>query len=59
MGANWQKLGTVGNLGDSELGLRILTNDNQILIKVTMEQMKDRYFRAISNRLARLGNTPN
>ncbi|MDB9446515.1 phosphoribosylformylglycinamidine synthase subunit PurL [Anabaena sp. CS-542/02] len=59
LGANWQKLGTVGNFGDSELGLRILTNDNQILIKVTMEQMKDRYFRAISNRLARLGNTPN
>ena len=59
LGANWQKLGTVGNLGDSELGLRILTNDNQILIKLTMEQMKDPYFRAISNRLARLGNTPN
>lgn len=59
LGDNWQKLGIVGNLGDSELGLKVLTNDNQILIKVTLEQMKDRYFSAIANRLTPLSNTPN
>lgn len=59
LGDNWQKLGIVGNLGDSELGLKVLTDDNQILIKVTLEQMKDRYFSAITNRLTPLSNTPN
>ncbi|QOV24321.1 phosphoribosylformylglycinamidine synthase subunit PurL [Anabaenopsis elenkinii] len=59
LGDNWQKLGIVGNLGDSELGLKVLTNDNQILIKVTLEQMKERYFSAIANRLTPLSNTPN
>jgi phosphoribosylformylglycinamidine synthase II len=59
LGGNWQKLGMVGNLGDSELGLKVLTHDNQILIKVTLEQMKERYFSAIANRLTPLSNTPN
>ncbi|CEJ43798.1 phosphoribosylformylglycinamidine synthase subunit PurL [Umezakia ovalisporum] len=49
---NWQMLGKVGNLGNSEVGLEVLTTDNQTLIKVTMEQMKACYFHAIANRLA-------
>ncbi len=56
---NWQKLGMVGNSGNSEAGLAILTSDNQTLIKVSIEQMSDRYFHAISNRLANPTNTPN
>ncbi|HYW21707.1 MAG TPA: phosphoribosylformylglycinamidine synthase subunit PurL [Nodularia sp. (in: cyanobacteria)] len=59
LGESWQKLGTVGNLGNSEASLAILTSDNQTLIKVSMEQMSDRYFHAISNRLANTTNTPN
>ncbi|MEA5580887.1 phosphoribosylformylglycinamidine synthase subunit PurL [Nodularia harveyana UHCC-0300] len=55
----WQKIGMVKNLGSSEVGLAILTSDNQTLIKVSMEQMRDRYFHAISNRLAKPKNTPN
>ncbi|KZL49579.1 phosphoribosylformylglycinamidine synthase [Nodularia spumigena CENA596] len=59
LGESWQKLGMVRNLGSSEAGLEILTSDNQTLIKVSMEQMRDRYFQAISNRLAHPNNTPN
>ncbi|MBE9200901.1 MULTISPECIES: phosphoribosylformylglycinamidine synthase subunit PurL [unclassified Nodularia (in: cyanobacteria)] len=67
LGQSWQKLGTVGNSGNSEAGLLILNSDNQTLIKVSMEQMSDRYFHAIAkrcckqfaNRLANPTNTPN
>ncbi|MDB9374118.1 phosphoribosylformylglycinamidine synthase subunit PurL [Nodularia sphaerocarpa] len=59
LGESWQKLGTVGNSGGSEAGLAILSSDNQTLIKVSIEQMSDRYFQAISNRLANPTNTPN
>ena len=48
---NWQILGTVGNLGNSEAELKVLTTDNQTLIKVTMEEMQARYFHAIARRL--------
>ncbi len=59
LGESWQKLGTVGNSGSSDPGLAILTSDNQTLIKVSIEQMSDRYFHAIANRLANPTNTPN
>ncbi|GAX35913.1 phosphoribosylformylglycinamidine synthase subunit PurL [Nodularia sp. NIES-3585] len=59
LGESWQKLGMVGNSGSSEAGLAILNSDNQTLIKVSMEQMSDRYFYSISNRLANPTNTPN
>lgn len=49
LGTEWQKLGTVTN---SDEGLEILAADNQRLIKVSIEEMSDRYFHAISNRLA-------
>ncbi|MBD2302724.1 phosphoribosylformylglycinamidine synthase subunit PurL [Nostoc sp. FACHB-190] len=45
----WQKLGIVGNYG---AGLTVLTTDNQTLIAVSMEDMKDRYNHAIAKRLA-------
>ncbi|MBN3941403.1 phosphoribosylformylglycinamidine synthase subunit PurL [Nostoc sp. NMS9] len=45
----WQKLGVVGNF---ETGLRVFTTDNQTLIKVSIEDMNDRYFHAIARRLA-------
>jgi phosphoribosylformylglycinamidine synthase len=51
---NWQKLGLVSN---SELGLQICTNDNHDLIKVSIQEMSDRYDLAISNRLAIYANT--
>lgn len=59
LGESWQKIGMVKKLGSSDAGLAILTSDNQTLIKVSMEQMRDRYFHAISNRLAKPNNTPN
>ncbi|MFN6478062.1 phosphoribosylformylglycinamidine synthase subunit PurL [Nostoc sp. DedQUE07] len=49
LGQEWQKLGTVGNF---ETGLGVFTTDNQILIKVSIEDMNDRYFHAIAKRLA-------
>jgi phosphoribosylformylglycinamidine (FGAM) synthase-like enzyme len=48
LGQNWQHLGKVGN---SEIGLRVLTADNQIVINATIEEMSDRYFYAIDRRL--------
>ncbi|MEH2180087.1 phosphoribosylformylglycinamidine synthase subunit PurL [Nostoc sp.] len=45
----WQKLGVVGNF---ETGLGVFTTDNQTLIKVSIEDMNDRYFHAIARRLA-------
>ncbi|WP_445630685.1 phosphoribosylformylglycinamidine synthase subunit PurL [Nostoc sp. DSM 114167] len=45
----WQKLGVVGNF---ETGLGVFTTDNQTLIKVSIEDMNDRYFHAIAKRLA-------
>ncbi|MEA5515111.1 phosphoribosylformylglycinamidine synthase subunit PurL [Nodularia sp. UHCC 0506] len=59
LGQNWQKLGKVVNLGNSQAGLGVLTSDNQSLIKVSIEQMRDRYFHAIANRLSHPTNTPN
>ncbi|MEH1893717.1 MAG: phosphoribosylformylglycinamidine synthase subunit PurL [Nostoc sp.] len=44
----WQILGTVGNF---ETGLGVFTTDNQVLIKVNIEDMSDRYFHAIARRL--------
>ncbi|MFQ4146533.1 phosphoribosylformylglycinamidine synthase subunit PurL [Chlorogloeopsis sp. ULAP02] len=51
----WQKLGKVGN---SEMGLRVLTSDKQTLINVRIEVMSDRYFNAIEKRLAMSSATP-
>jgi phosphoribosylformylglycinamidine synthase subunit PurL len=51
----WQILGTVGNF---ETGLGVFTTDNQALIKVSIEDMNDRYFHAIARRLAIHGTTP-
>jgi phosphoribosylformylglycinamidine synthase len=48
LGQDWQKLGKVGN---SEIGLRVLTADNEILLNVRIEEMGDRYFHAIERRL--------
>ncbi|MDZ8087700.1 MAG: phosphoribosylformylglycinamidine synthase subunit PurL [Nostoc sp. DedQUE12b] len=45
----WQKLGVVSNF---ETGLGVFTTDNQTLIKVSIEDMNDRYFHAITKRLA-------
>ncbi|MEH2194104.1 MAG: phosphoribosylformylglycinamidine synthase subunit PurL [Nostoc sp.] len=44
----WQILGTVSNF---ETGLRVFTTDNQVLIKVSIEDMSDRYSHAIARRL--------
>ncbi|MBE8970976.1 phosphoribosylformylglycinamidine synthase subunit PurL [Nostocales cyanobacterium LEGE 12452] len=49
LGQEWQKLGVVGNF---ETGLGVFTTDNQTLIKVSIEDMNDRYFHAIARRLA-------
>ncbi|MBW4614258.1 MAG: phosphoribosylformylglycinamidine synthase subunit PurL [Desmonostoc vinosum HA7617-LM4] len=48
---DWQKIGTVGNL---DIGLVVLTTDNQTLIKVRIEDISDRYYNAISERLAKV-----
>ncbi|MBD2774552.1 phosphoribosylformylglycinamidine synthase subunit PurL [Iningainema tapete] len=45
---DWQKLGMVGN---SEMGLRVLTADNHSLVKVSIEDISDRYSNAIPRRL--------
>ncbi|MBN3958988.1 phosphoribosylformylglycinamidine synthase subunit PurL [Nostoc sp. NMS8] len=55
LGQNWQTLGTVGNL---ETGLGVFTTDNQTLIKVSIEDMSDRYFHAIARRIAVHTTTP-
>jgi phosphoribosylformylglycinamidine synthase II len=49
LGQQWQLLGTVGNF---ETGLGVFTTDNQVLIKVNIEDMSDRYFHAIAKRIA-------
>ncbi|MEH1767999.1 MAG: phosphoribosylformylglycinamidine synthase subunit PurL [Nostoc sp.] len=55
LGQNWQILGTVGN---SETGLGVFTTDNQTLIKVSIEDMSDRYSYAIARRIAVHTTTP-
>ncbi|MEH2232003.1 MAG: phosphoribosylformylglycinamidine synthase subunit PurL [Nostoc sp.] len=55
LGQEWQKLGVVGNF---ETGLGVFTTDNQTLIKVSIEDMNDRYFHAIAKRLAIHTTTP-
>ncbi|MBD2432964.1 MULTISPECIES: phosphoribosylformylglycinamidine synthase subunit PurL [Fischerella] len=54
LGQNWQKLGKVGN---SEIGLRVLSADGQTLINARIEEMGDRYSKAIKRRLAVYTNT--
>ncbi|MBN3906951.1 MAG: phosphoribosylformylglycinamidine synthase subunit PurL [Nostoc sp. NMS1] len=49
LGQEWKILGTVGNL---ETGLGVFTTDNQVLIKVSIEDMSDRYSHAIARRIA-------
>ncbi|MEH2361941.1 phosphoribosylformylglycinamidine synthase subunit PurL [Nostoc sp.] len=49
LGQQWQKLGTVANF---ETDLGVFTTDNQPLIKVSIEDMSDRYSHAIARRLA-------
>ncbi|MBD2251636.1 phosphoribosylformylglycinamidine synthase subunit PurL [Nostoc parmelioides] len=49
LGQNWQKLGIVGN---TDADLTVLTTDNQILMRVSIEEMNDRYQNAIARRLA-------
>ncbi|MEH2325562.1 MAG: phosphoribosylformylglycinamidine synthase subunit PurL [Nostoc sp.] len=48
LGKEWQILGTVGNF---ETGLGVFTTDNQALIKVSIEDMSDRYSHAIARRI--------
>ncbi|MHC0064559.1 phosphoribosylformylglycinamidine synthase subunit PurL [Nostoc sp. UIC 10890] len=55
LGKDWQKLGTVGNF---EAGLGVFTTDNQTLIKVSIEDMNDRYSHAIARRIAIHTTTP-
>jgi phosphoribosylformylglycinamidine synthase II len=54
LGENWQKLGTVT---DSQVGLEILSTVNQTLIKVSIDDIGDRYSQSISRRLAKYSNT--
>jgi phosphoribosylformylglycinamidine synthase II len=49
LGQQWQILGTIGNF---ETGLGVFTTDNQVLIKVSIEDMSDRYSHAIARRIA-------
>ncbi|MDM9582975.1 phosphoribosylformylglycinamidine synthase subunit PurL [Nostoc sp. GT001] len=49
LGQEWQKLGVVANF---ETGLGVFTTDNQTLIKVSIEDMNNRYSYAIAKRLA-------
>ncbi|MBN3990446.1 MAG: phosphoribosylformylglycinamidine synthase subunit PurL [Nostoc sp. NMS2] len=49
LGQEWKILGTVGNL---ETGLGVFTTDSQVLIKVSIEDMSDRYSHAIARRIA-------
>jgi len=44
----WQKLGQVGAV---ESPLRVVANDGQSLIEVTIEEMCDRFYNAIERRL--------
>ena len=55
LGQDWQKLGVVGNF-DTCLG--VFTTDNQTLIKVSIEDMNDRYSHAIARRLTIHTTTP-
>ncbi|MEH2204418.1 MAG: phosphoribosylformylglycinamidine synthase subunit PurL [Nostoc sp.] len=55
LGQEWQKLGVVSNF---ETGLGVFTTDNQTLIKVSIEDMNDRYSHAIAKRLAIHTTTP-
>ncbi|MEH2048496.1 phosphoribosylformylglycinamidine synthase subunit PurL [Nostoc sp.] len=55
LGQYWQILGTVGNF---ETGLGVFTTDNQTLIKVSIEDMSDRYSHAIARRIAVHTTTP-
>ncbi|MEH2417879.1 phosphoribosylformylglycinamidine synthase subunit PurL [Nostoc sp.] len=55
LGQEWQKLGMVGNF---ETGLGVFTTNNQALIKVSIEDMSDRYSHAIARRLAIPTTTP-
>ncbi|WP_414513261.1 phosphoribosylformylglycinamidine synthase subunit PurL [Nostoc sp. PCC 9305] len=55
LGQDWQQLGVVGNF---ETGLGVFTTDNQTLIKVSIEDMNDRYSYAIAKRLAIHTTTP-
>ncbi|MEH2108632.1 phosphoribosylformylglycinamidine synthase subunit PurL [Nostoc sp.] len=55
LGQEWQKLGKVGSF---ETGLGVFSTDNQTLIKVSIEDMDDRYSHAIARRIAIHTNTP-
>ena len=49
LGQNWQKLGEVGN---SDLGLQVLSTDRQTLVQVNIEEMNNHYYNSITRRLA-------
>ncbi|MFM5898455.1 MAG: phosphoribosylformylglycinamidine synthase subunit PurL [Dolichospermum sp.] len=53
LGEYWQKIGKVVNSGN----LQILTTDHHKLVQVSIEDMRDRYYGAISKRLAIQNNT--
>ncbi|BAZ27316.1 phosphoribosylformylglycinamidine synthase II [Kalymmatonema gypsitolerans NIES-4073] len=55
LGNHWQQLGKVGN---TEIGLGVLTTDNQSLINVSIKEMSDRYLNAIERRLTIYNTTP-
>ena len=54
LNSNWQKLGVVANY---DIGLQVLTTDDRTLVEVSMEQMSERYFNAIENRLTYLAQS--
>ena len=55
LGQNWQQLGKVAN---SDMGLRILNTEKQILIQVSNDKISNNYYQSIPRRLA-FGKTDN
>ncbi len=52
---NWQKIGQVGKF---DRFLRVSTNENQLLIDVTIKSVSDRFFNAIERRLTTSASIP-
>jgi phosphoribosylformylglycinamidine synthase subunit PurL len=48
LGNQWQQLGVVTSLDE---GLRVVTTDNQNLLEVALDEMRDRFLNAIERRL--------
>ncbi|HCF28158.1 MAG TPA: phosphoribosylformylglycinamidine synthase subunit PurL, partial [Cyanobacteria bacterium UBA11049] len=52
---NWQKIGQVGS---TDTFLRVFTDENQLVIDVTIESVSDRFFSAIERRLSTSASMP-